>query len=90
MFLCSPCESNIFGARAIFTMDAYHIFSQCMLTIIPLIEDMIVVVVTRDSTGYWEGAPLCSVTVTAPSGAYSSSHFSLLKPPDPFLSCSVM
>ena len=88
MFLCSPCESNIFGARAIVTMDAYHIFSQCMLTIIPLIEDVIVVV-TRASTGYWEGAPLCSVIVTALSGAYSPFQFLLLKPPDPFLSCSV-
>ena len=24
--LCSLCESNIFGARAVFSIDAYHVF----------------------------------------------------------------
>ena len=34
--LCSLHESNIFGVRAVFSMDACHIFAQCVLAIIPL------------------------------------------------------
>ena len=41
-------ESNIFGARAAFSMDARHIFPQCVLAVIPLIGS---VAVTRACTG---------------------------------------
>ena len=41
-FLCSLHESNIFGARAVFGMDACHIFPQGVLTIIPLIGGVLV------------------------------------------------
>ena len=36
--LCILSGFNIFGARADFHMDAYCLFSQCVLAIIPLIE----------------------------------------------------
>ena len=34
--LYSLCESNIFDKRFVFSIDACHIFSQCVWTIIPL------------------------------------------------------
>ena len=43
-------ESNIFGVRALFSMDACHVFLQCVLAVIPLIE-CVTVVVTRAYTG---------------------------------------
>ena len=49
--LCSFHESNIFGERVVFRMDAYHIFSQCVLAVIPLKGGMIFVVVMRVYTG---------------------------------------
>ena len=49
--LCRLHESNIFGVRAVFSMDAYHIFLQCVLAVIPLIGGVISVVVTRAYTG---------------------------------------
>ena len=49
--LCSLCESNIFGARAVFSMDACHVFLQCVLAIFPLVGGVIFVVVTRACTG---------------------------------------
>ena len=70
--LCSLCECNIFGAMSFYSMDAYHIFPQCVLTIIPLVGGVICVVVTRACTGYWLGPPLCSLVVTALSGAGSA------------------
>ena len=42
--LCSLCESNIFGVRAFLSLDAYHIFPQCVLAIITLIGGVIGVV----------------------------------------------
>ena len=70
--LCSLHESSIFGARAVFGLDACYIFPQGVLAIIPLIGGVIGVVVTRACTGCWVGPPLCSVVVTALSGAGSS------------------
>ena len=49
--LCSLHESNSFGARAVFSMDACHIFPQCVLAVIPLIGGVIGLVVTRAFTG---------------------------------------
>ena len=70
--LCSLCESNIFGAKAVFGMDACHVFPQGVLALLPLIGGVIGVVVTRACTGCWAGPPLCSVVVTALSGAGSA------------------
>ena len=36
--LCSLHGFNIFGARAVFSMDACHLFPQCVLALIPLIR----------------------------------------------------
>ena len=36
LFLCSLCGFNIFGAEAIFSVDACHLFPQHMFTIIAL------------------------------------------------------
>ena len=33
VFLCRLCEFNIFGARALFSMDAYRLFPQRVLVI---------------------------------------------------------
>ena len=41
-----------FGARAVVSVDACHLFPQCMLAIIPLIGGVTVVVVARACTGY--------------------------------------
>ena len=35
--LCSLCGFNIFGARAVLSMDACCLFPQCVLAVIPLI-----------------------------------------------------
>ena len=51
MSLCRVCESNIFGARAGFCMDASHDFPQSVLAVIPLIGSVIGVVVSRACTG---------------------------------------
>ena len=51
MSLCSLNESNIFGAKAVFSMDDCHVFPQCVLALIPLIGGVIGVVVTRACTG---------------------------------------
>ena len=39
------CESNIFGVRAVFGIDVYHIFPQSVLAVILLIGAVIGVVV---------------------------------------------
>ena len=46
---CSLCECNNFTVRAVFGMDACHLFPHCMLPIIPLIGGVTGVVVTRAS-----------------------------------------
>ena len=86
--LCSLCESNIFGARAIFSMDSCLVFPQCVLAIIPLIGNVIVVV-TRACTGCLVWPPLCSVVVTALFDAGSPPQLLKCTPPDPFLNCGV-
>ena len=48
-FLCSLCEFNIFGARSVFSMDACHLFPQCVLAISPLLAGVTAVVVIRES-----------------------------------------
>ena len=40
--MCRLCKSSIFGARAIFGMDASHFFPQHVLAIIPLIRGVMV------------------------------------------------
>lgn len=53
--LCGPHESHLFGARAVFSMNACHIFPQCVL-----IRGLIGIV-TRACTRCWVGSPLlCS------------------------------
>ena len=48
---CVACVGLIFfGARAVFSMDACHLFPQCM-TVIPLIGGVTEVVVTRALIG---------------------------------------
>ena len=49
-FLSSPCKLNIFGARAVFSMNACHVFQQDMQAHIPLIGSMIGVMI-RNCTG---------------------------------------
>ena len=36
--LCSLCGFNIFGARAVISIDACHLFPQCVLIVMPLIK----------------------------------------------------
>ena len=67
--LCSLCEPDTFVIRAVFSMVVCHIFPQCVLVIIPMMGVPIGVVVTKDCSGGWVGPPLCSVVVTALSGA---------------------
>lgn len=50
--LYSLPESNIFGAKAVFSMDACCIFTQCVLVVIPLTEYVTGGVVTRSYTNY--------------------------------------
>ena len=66
-FLYRLCESNIFGVRTVFGIDASHIFPQSVL--IPLIVG---VVVSRVCTGCEVGLPLCSLVVTALFGVGSA------------------
>ena len=56
--LCSLHGFSIFGARAVFSMDACCLFPQYMLAIIPLIGGVTGVVVTTACTGYRAGPPL--------------------------------
>ena len=49
---CVACMGLVFfGARAVFSMDACHLFPQCVLADIPLIGGVTGVVVTRAHTG---------------------------------------
>ena len=50
--LCGLHEFNIFGVRAICSMDTCHLFPQCMLAIIPLIGGATDAVVIGSSAGY--------------------------------------
>ena len=68
-------------------MNAHHIFPQCVWPVPPWWA-VTGVVVTTACTGYGMG-PLCSVVVTALSGAGSAPWLLEYKPPDSFLSCSV-
>ena len=56
----------IFLVRGLFSMDACHVFLQCVLDVI---GGVIGVVVTRAFTGCSAGPPLCSVVVTVLFGA---------------------
>ena len=49
--LCRLCESNIFGARAIFGMDASLVFLQGVLAVVPLIGGVFDVVVFNACSG---------------------------------------
>ena len=49
---CSLCECNNFTVRAVFGMDACHLFSLCVLAIIPLLGGAIGVVLNRDYSGH--------------------------------------
>ena len=46
------CVSSVFGERAVFGMDACHLFSLCVLAIIPLLGGAIGVVLNRDYSGH--------------------------------------
>ena len=61
VLLCRQCVSSVFGVKAGFGMDAGHIFPQSVLTIFPLIEDMVGVVISRACDGHEAALPL-SVT----------------------------
>ena len=37
-YLCSLLVSSIFGTRAVFSMDACHVFPKGLLAFVPLIE----------------------------------------------------
>lgn len=50
--LCSLQESNLFGMRTAFSIDAHCIFPQCIFSITPLIVDVTIVVVARGCTGW--------------------------------------
>ena len=73
--LCRLCESEIFGVRTVFGMDASHVFPYHVLAIVPLIGGVFIVVVIRTCTGYLVEPPLCSVVVTAPLGTGSAPQF---------------
>ena len=49
---CVAYMSLVFFVRAVFGVNACHLFPQCMLAIIPLIGDVTYVVVTRAFSGY--------------------------------------
>lgn len=70
--LCRLCGFNIFGMKGVFSVDVCHLFPQCMLGVILLIEPVIDIVVTRTFTVYCEGHPLFSVVVTALSEVWSA------------------
>lgn len=64
--LYSLHESNIFGTRAVFGVDAYHTFPYGVLGLVPLVGDVFGVVVSRACVGCWAGPCLCSVVVADP------------------------
>ena len=49
---CSVCECSNFTVRAVFGMDACHLFSLCVLAIVPLLGGAIGVVLNRDYSGH--------------------------------------
>lgn len=65
--LCSMCDSDIFGARAVFSLSACHVFSQCVLAIVPLMG-----AVTGVETRAYTKCPAPSVVVTVLLGAGSA------------------
>lgn len=65
-------ESNIFGVRAVFSMDACRVFPRCVLAIVPSMGTVTGVVVTRAYTKCPEGPPLPSVVATVLLGAGSA------------------
>ena len=70
--VCSLPESNIFGVRAVFSMDSCHVFPWCVLAIVPLMGAVTGVVVTTAYTKCPSGPPLPSVVVTVLLGAGSA------------------
>ena len=44
---CSLCGVNIFGLRSVFSVDAFHLFPQFVLAIIPFVSGVTCVVVTK-------------------------------------------
>ena len=85
--LCRLCESNIFGMRAVFGMDACHIFPQSTLAIVSLIAGMFGVVMTKAYTGGRASSLLCGCH--SPAEGKVCSLVIGVKPPDPALCCSV-
>ena len=50
---CVACMGLVFfGVKAVFSVDACHLFPQCMLAVIPLTGGVTDVVLTRACTGY--------------------------------------
>ena len=49
---CSLSECNNYTVRAVFGMEACHLFSLCVLAIIPLLGGAIGVVLNRDYSGH--------------------------------------
>ena len=72
--LCNLHESYIFGVKTVSSMDAFHIFPQCVLSVVSFIGGLIGIVVTTACPGCWVGPPLCSVVVTALLGAGSAPY----------------
>ena len=54
-----------YGARAVFGMDACHVFPHGILALVPLIRSVFAIVVTTACAACLTGPPLCSVVVTA-------------------------
>lgn len=87
--LCRLCDSNIFGARSALSIDAYHVFLQCVLPIIPLrgcdwCYD--------DQSLHWgliRASSLLCACHSAVGGAGSASQMLVQKPTDLFLNCGV-
>ena len=86
--LCRLHESNIFDERAVFSRDACHVFPQCVLTVMPLIEDLITVVMTRACTGCCPGPLLCSVLSLSCQGRVCSPIVGA-EAPVLFLNCNM-
>ena len=89
--LCSLCVFDIFGARTVFSVDAFHLLPQFVLAIIPFISGVTCVVVTKSL--HWMLSEASSLLCDCNSpfrGRVSSLVIGVEVPrSDLFLSCSV-
>ena len=70
--LCRLHVSSVFGARAVFDVDANHVFPQCVLAATTLVGDVVSVGGSKACAGYEVALPLCSMAVVTQLGARSA------------------